>query len=342
MNVGAKTEITVRTVTLVKIVAVGLLAAALFWLRDIAALVLVAVFLAVLISPVADLCERHRLPRALGVGAVYLIFFAVLGLLFTMLAQPIIYEARGLASSLPEAWGRVVEVVRSLQAFSVEHGLAEKLTQFASGLEGRVTSGIFGVLAGAFGGALSFVLVLVLTFYFSMYATAVRRSLIGLASARWQPFLVGVVPRIERKMGSWLRGLLALAVIMGFFVFVGLTILRVEYAVLIALLTAFAEVMPYVGPIIALVVAVGLTLLQSPAKALVVLVFFLVLQQIENNLLVPKIMHRAVGVHPVISLIAILIGAKIGGVAGALLAIPIAAGLMTFFEEYGRERRAQQ
>ncbi|MDO8462654.1 MAG: AI-2E family transporter [bacterium] len=339
MTPGGKTEFTVSVATLVKIVVVGIIAAALFWLRDIAALVLVSVFLAVLISPVADFCERHRLPRALGIGVVYLTFFGFVGFLFTLLAQPIIYEAKGLATSFPDAWTRVLGAMESLRAFSLEHGLADKLQEFASGLEGKVTAGIFGAIAGVFGGALSFVLVLVLTFYLATHATTVRRTLIGLTSARWQPFLVGVVPRIERKMGSWLRGLLALAVIMSFFVFVGLAILRVEYALLIALLAAFAEIVPYVGPIVALIVAVVLTLLQSPAKALVVLIFFVVLQQMENHLLVPKIMHRAVGVHPVVSLIAILVGARIGGVAGALLAIPIAAGLITFFEEYGREKR---
>ncbi|MDP3771256.1 MAG: AI-2E family transporter, partial [bacterium] len=81
--------------------------------------------------------------------------------------------------------------------------------------------------------------------------------------------------------------------------------------------------------------------LQAPAKAIVVLILFVVLQQLENHLLVPKIMHRAVGVNPVVSLLAILIGAKIGGIPGALLAIPITAGIIVFSEEYARERRSQ-
>ena len=158
---------------------------------------------------------------------------------------------------------------------------------------------------------------------------------------RWQPFLIGVVPRIERKMGAWLRGLLALGVIMGVFVFVGLSVLRVEYALLLALLAAVLEVVPYAGPIASTVVAVALTLLQSPAKAIAVLILYVILQQIENHLLVPKIMQRAVGINPVVSLIAMLIGAKIGGIPGVLLSIPIATGIIVFFEEYARERRSQ-
>ncbi|MDP3771149.1 MAG: AI-2E family transporter, partial [bacterium] len=244
-----KMEFTVRAGTLLKIVAIGALAALLFYLRDIVALVVVAVVLAILISPVADFCERHRLPRPLGVLVVYLVILGALGLLFTLIAQPIIVEVRNLAGTIPGAWERIITATESLRAFSIEHGLADQLRQFASGLEGSITAGIFGALSGAFGGALSFMLVLVLTFYLSTYATVARRTLIAMAPERWQPFLIGVVPRIERKMGSWLRGLLALGAIMGVLVFIGLSVLRVEYALLLAFLAMFAEAVPYVGAI---------------------------------------------------------------------------------------------
>lgn len=336
-----KTEITVRFRTLMMVAAAGLLVTLLIFLRDIVALLVVAVVLAVLISPVADFCERHRLPRALGVLTVYLVVFGVLGVLFTLIAQPIIAEARGLAGALPSAWDRILGAAESLRAFSLEHGLVDRLKEFAEGLEGQVASGIFGALSGVFGGALSFVLVLVLTFYLAAYATVVRRALIAMAPDRWQPFLIGVVPRIERKMGAWLRGLLALGCIMGVLSFIGLSVLRVEYAILLALLAVVAEVVPYAGPIFSTVVALTLTLLQSPTKAIAVLILYVILQQLENHLLVPKIMQRAIGINPVVSLIAVLVGAKIGGVPGALLAIPIATGIIVFSEEYARERRSQ-
>lgn len=337
-----RVEVTVSTSTLLRIVAVGLLTAVFLFLKDLAALVVVSLFLAILISPVADFCERHRLPRALGVAVVYIVGMGVLGAIFALLAQPIVAEARNLATSLPEARQQILTVAETLRAFSIEYDIGQRLQEFASGLEGQVTAGIFGALSGIFGGAISFVLVLVLTFYLATYATTTRRALIATAPQKWQPFLIVVVPRIERKMGAWLRGLLALAAIMSVLVFIGLSVLRVEYALLLALLAGFAEVAPYVGPIFATVVAVLLTLLQSPAKALMVLILFILLQQLENHLLVPKVMQRAVGVHPVLSLVAILVGAKVGGVTGALLAIPTAAGAMVFFEEYARERRSHQ
>jgi len=335
-----KTEIIIRFRTLMVIAGAGLFVTLLIFLRDIAALVVVALVLAVLISPVADFCERHRIPRALGVLVVYLIILGLLGTLFALIAVPIIAEARGLAGALPAAWERIVAAATTLRAFSLEHGLADRLQEFAGGLEGQVASGVLGALSGAFGGALSFALVLVLTFYLATYATVARRSLIAMAPERWQPFLIGVVPRIERKMGAWLRGLLALGAIMGVMSFIGLSVLRVEYAILLALLAAVAEVVPYAGPIFSTVIAVALTLLQSPTKAIAVLILYVILQQLENHLLVPKIMQRAVGINPVVSLISILIGAKIGGVPGALLAIPIATGIIVFVEEYARERRS--
>ena len=340
MIASQKVELTVRVGTLLKVASVGALLVAGWYLRDIAALLIVAVILAVLLSPVADICERYRVPRALGVAVVYIACFAFLGILSTLIASPIITEVQQLAGSLPVAWERAMSAVDALRALSLEHAaIAEQLRKFAFGLQGQVASGVFGTLSGIFGGVLSFALLLVLTFYLTTYASVARRTLIGLAPSRWQPFLVGVVPRIERKMGSWLRGLLTLALIMGVLTFLGLTILRVEYALLIALLAAVAEVVPYVGAPVAAAIAVLLTLLQSPAKAVAVLIFFVVLQQLENHLLVPKIMQRAVGVHPLVSIIALLIGVKAGGIAGALLAIPVVAGAILFMEEYERERR---
>ncbi|MBI4433156.1 AI-2E family transporter [Candidatus Uhrbacteria bacterium] len=335
------TEVTIRASTLFKIAAVGFSIAALVFLRDILALMIVAVVLAILVSPIADLCERHRIPRALGILSIYLTAFGVFGVLFALLAQPILGEAEGLITALPHAWNRVAAATAPLRAFSIEHGLMEQIRNSMSGVQGRIAAGVFGVLSDVFGGLLSFVLVLVLTFYLATYATTIRRSLIAMASERWQPFLIGVVPRIERKMGAWLRGLLALGLIIGVCVFIGLSILRVEYALLIALLACVLEAVPFVGPLIAAVVAVLIAFLQSPVKALFVLIFFVVLQQLENHLLVPKIMQRAVGVHPVVSMLALLVGARVGGIAGALLAVPIVASIMVFMEEYGRERRAR-
>lgn len=341
MSDSRRVEVTIGWGSLFRVVAVGLLVVVLWYLKDLVALVFVSVFLAILISPVADFCERRRLPRALGVGVVYLLALACIGGTFALLAQPLIAEARGLAASLPEARDQLLTILESLRAFSVEHDITARLQEFAAGFEGQVTAGLFGALSGLFGGAISFVLVLVLTFYLATYAPVARRALIALAPARWQPFLIGVVPRIERKMGAWLRGLLLLAAIMALLVFVGLSILRVDYAILIALLAGIAEVAPYLGPILATVIAVLLTLLQSPAKAIVVLIFFIVLQQLENHLLVPKVMQRAIGVHPIVSVIALLVGAKVGGVPGALFAIPVAAGIMVFVEEYRRELRSR-
>ncbi|MFH1098929.1 MAG: AI-2E family transporter [Candidatus Uhrbacteria bacterium] len=335
-----KTEITVRAATILKIVAVFVGIALLWYLRDIAALVFVSIILAVLISPAGDLCERYRLPRALGVTVVYFVVLAVLGVLSTLLAQPFIVEVRNLAGSFPAAWDRVLSAVDFFRSFSAEHGFAIQLQQYAKDIEQTFTAGVFGFLSGIFGGAISFGLVLVLTFYFSTYATVARRTLISLAPSKWQPFLIGVVPRIERKMGSWLRGLLILGTTMGVLSFIGLSVIGVEYAILLAALTAIAELVPYVGAIVSVSIAVLLTLLQgSFTKAIAVLIFYVVIQQVENHILVPRVMHRAVGVHPVVIIIAMLIGAKIGGLPGILLTIPVAAGVIVFFEEYGRERR---
>src|SRR3989339_705825 len=167
-------------------------------------------------------------------------------------------------------------------------------------------------------------IVLVLSFYMVVDEERMRKYFRSLAPIEYQPYVAHLMKKMSRKMGEWLRGQIILGLIVGVAVYVGLTFLGVKYALVLALIAGLLEVIPYVGPIISLVPAGIIGFAQSPFVGLAVVILYLVIQQLENNVLVPKIMQKVTGLNPIISILALLVGLKAGGLAGAVLAIPLA------------------
>ncbi len=143
--------------------------------------------------------------------------------------------------------------------------------------------------------------------------------------------------KMSKKMGEWLRGQLILGLIVALAVYVGLTFLGVKYALVLALMAGVLEVIPYVGPIISLVPALFIGFAQSPVIGVLVVVLYVVIQQVENHILVPKVMQKVTGLNPIISILALLVGLKAGGLAGAILAIPLAMMGVVILEDLFRD-----
>jgi predicted PurR-regulated permease PerM len=191
------------------------------------------------------------------------------------------------------------------------------------GVSGSVLTTIFGV----FSTVLSILLVMVLTFYFTAEEQSMRRALLTLLPNRYGPDITRMLNNTQRRLGLWLRGQLILSLIIGLLVYIGLSIIGIKYALILALLATLLEVVPFVGPVIAGAVASLLALSMGyswTVVGLVILLYFVV-QQLENNLIVPKILGESVQINPLLIIIAVLVGAKLGGVVGALLGVPVVA-----------------
>jgi predicted PurR-regulated permease PerM len=139
--------------------------------------------------------------------------------------------------------------------------------------------------------------------------------------------------RVSTKVSAWLGGQLLLAAIIGTTAAVGLWLLGIPYFYVLALIAAIGEMIPVVGPLLAAIPAIAVALSVSPAAALFVAIFFIIQQQVENHVLVPKVMERQVGVSAVVVIVALLIGGSLLGIIGAILAVPTAAILQVLFEE---------
>ncbi len=329
-------SITISTKTIVKIVFTLLFLWFLVMIRDIILLVFVSLIFASLIDPLADWCERRKIPRAISVLATYVIFIGLFVLVGILLVPPVVTESKALAEGLSSQWDRVASSVEALKQFSQQYGISNEIqssiSSLSSGLQGTFTN-VFSTITGFFGNVFSFLLVLVLTFYMVVQESALKRAMRQVVPDQYQPYVTRILSKIKTMLGHWLRGQLMLSLIIGVLAYVGLTIIGVQYALVLALIAGLFEIIPYVGPVLAAIPAIFFAFTDSPIRALIVLIFYWIMQVIENNLLVPKVMQKAVGLNPLVSIISILIGAKLAGVLGALLAIPIATALTVFLKE---------
>lgn len=333
---GAKVEFTVSTGTILKIAGVFFALWFIYFVRDIIAIFFVALILSSIIDPLADWFEVRRIPRAVAVIIVYVILFSVLGLIIGMLIPPLVQEIRDLASNFGSVWDRLISGAMLFREYSAQSGFSENVQEGLTSVQSALTSAVgsaFATIISIFGGVVSFVLILVLAFYMVVQEDGLKRVFKALVPERYQSFSSTVLSKIQRKITAWVKGQLMLSLIVGVVVYIGLSIIGINYALVLGIFAGVAEFVPYVGPFLGGVVAVFFALSQSTAKALVVVGLFIIIQQLENNILVPKVMQRAVGLNPIISILALIIGAKIAGIPGALFAIPVATALDVIVRE---------
>jgi predicted PurR-regulated permease PerM len=179
------------------------------------------------------------------------------------------------------------------------------------------------VTTKVFGGIFSLLAIFIVSFYLLLNYNEFKRLFSRLFTQETRPSILATLDAINYKLGAWLRGELMLMFFIGLMSWVALTILRVPYALPLALLAGILEVVPTLGPTLSAIPAVVVALTVSPTLAVTVILAYVVIQMVENNFLVPKVMEKAVGLNPVVIILGVMIGTNLMGIAGAFLAIPL-------------------
>jgi predicted PurR-regulated permease PerM len=307
-----------------------------------------SVLLAIGFAPLVRAIEHQRripvgakgLPRWLAILIVYLAIIGALTVVGLLVVPPLIRQSAELWAQLPTYFERA-------QAFLVERGLLDHQVTIGEAVRQapETASGTaVGTAAIAVRWTMALVVglltVVILTFYLLIESSRLFAAFTRLFSAPHRPRIVEASRKITLKISAWLNGQLILAGTIGASAAVGLWWLGVPYFYVLALIAAFGEMIPVVGPVISAVPAILVALTVSPNTALWVAGFFLLQQQVENHVLVPKIMERQVGVSPVVVIVALLIGGSLLGIIGALLAVPTAAILQVLLAEVFDEQDA--
>jgi predicted PurR-regulated permease PerM len=303
-----------------KILAFAVFVAILYAGRQI----FLGLFLAIIISSglegVVDVLEsRAKMPRSVSVILIFLMALVAFILFIYTFVPFVLVEINAVFGGFGKlsmgSWGTISN-------------------QFLSGESSPIS--IFSNFFGSFGLALA---VIVCSFYLSIGHDGVERFLKVVIPPDYEETTMRIYERSKKLIGSWFRMQLLLSVIMAFIVWIGLAVLGVKYAFLIAVVAGCFELVPFLGPIMSGAVAIVAALLTSTTLAVYTLIFFLVAQQFESHVLVPLLSRRAVGLHPVIVIVALLIGAEIGGVLGIIIAVPTAAVFQEVVQDWSSKRR---
>ena len=328
----------------VAVVAAFIAVATLLWLvRDILVLVFIAAVLAAGIAPavyrvrvLARFWLHRNLQRGAAVMIVYLPFLVIVIATLAIIVPQVISDWRELSAQLPS----LIEanILKPLEKYVSMQPVREMLRE---GVDPKRSS-VFGYVRGAAMAIGAIIAVLFMIAYMLIDAHRLRNLILLIYPAEVRGERRATLNRIGRKMSSWLAGQLILAAIIGSATFVALLLLRIPYALPLALLAAVGELVPVIGPILGALPALAMALLGSPWQFWAVLIFAVVLQKFENLFIAPKVMARKVEVSPLAVFIAFMIGATLLGIVGAIMAIPVVVIVQVTFNEAFVARRERR
>jgi predicted PurR-regulated permease PerM len=310
---------------------------------------ILGLILVYILDPAVQLLVRRGFPRGLSVLLVYIVaaFLLIEGL--TLLLRPLVAQVGVFIQSLPEFTASLERQLDDLAALydrlqlpdplrSAIDGAVADLGRSAGGFDPTGLLPIVRSVAGLFGAALGFLLIPVWAFYILKDRNQLVAGIDRALPAGWRTDTWAVLRIVERVMGRYLRAQLVLGLIVGGATFLGLLLLGfvvdarfLQFALLLAVVAGLFELLPVIGPILSMVPTLLLALTISPQAVLAVFLLYLVVQQVENNLLVPKIQGNAIDLHPSVVIFALVVGGAIAGLLGAIFSLPITAAARDVF-----------
>jgi len=329
--------INITTVGVIKIILIIILFYLLFLVKDILAVLFVSLILASAIDPLVDWMQKRKIPRGLGVILIYILLFGIIGTIVSLIIPIIIEQSNDLINSFPNILEKIISGISALKNYSSKFGILDNVKENFGAISSNIQSAtisIFSTISGIFSNIFSFFLILVMTFYMVVEENAIKKIIWSITPKKNQVYIMQLADRMQKKIGLWLRAQLILSLIIFILTYIGLLILGIKYALILALIAGLTEFVPYLGPIIASIPAIFLAFTQKPILAILVAILYYIIQLTENNLIVPKLMQKVVGLNPIISIAVLIIGFKLGGVIGAILSIPVATAFNVFVKDY--------
>ncbi|MBU0597900.1 AI-2E family transporter [Patescibacteria group bacterium] len=331
-------NINISTSSIIKFLIIMGVLAVIYMLRDVIMILVVSVILATALNPWVNALQKRKVPRIVATLFIYLAFFGTFAVVLVLLIPPMAGQIGEIAKNFPEYYNRVISDFSSFREFSLQQNLLNSLQGTLESLQeniGQATAGIFSAVSSIFGGFFSLLGVVVITFYMLLEENALKKFIRSITPDKYQPYIFQLLNRSQDRLRLWLRGQLILCLIIGVLAYIGLIIIGLPYALVLGIWAGLTEFIPYLGPFLGAIPAVFIAITTgSFLKALFVVIWYVVIQQLENNLIVPKVMEKTVGLNPLVVIIVMLMGAKLAGVAGIILAVPLALIIKAFFEDF--------
>ncbi len=341
-----KLNVEIQTSTILKIIFILIFFALLYYLRDILLILLMAIIIASAVGPFANWLDKKRFPRLLGVLILYLVIFGLLFFLLSLVVPIISGELSQLNEIVQQFVGTISGVLDKAQSTTSHYfdflGEVQNLLEGSSQYLQALSQSVIGLVVGIFGGILSFLAVIVISFYLSVMRRGIDGFLKSIVPDEYEEYVVNLWMKTEAKVGRWFQAQLLLALVVGLAVFVGLSILGVKFPLLLGILAMALELIPVVGPVISAIPGVMIAFSQSPALGLWALALYVIIQQLEGHVLVPLILGKSLGMNPITVILALLIGAHLAGVVGMIVAVPVSTVITEVIDDFAQKKERRR
>lgn len=311
-----------------------------YLVRDILVWFIFALIISVLFNPVIDFLRRLRIPRVLAVIFVYVAIFGILGLTIYLVAPMFILEIQQFSQLFPQYFEKFAPSLRGLGIEAFES--MENFTQTIGLMLQKASSDILSALALFFGGIGSTIFILAIALFLSLEEKGIERVIALISPKKYESYVLSLWGKSQTKVSGWFGSRILISLFVGVAVFITLYLFNVKYAASLALLAGILDFIPILGPILAGFVIFIFVALDSWLKAIFVLIAFILIQQVEGNILSPVLTKKFVGLPPVLVLLSLAIGAKLLGILGAVLAIPLAGILFEFLRDFLKKRKEEK
>ena len=356
--------ISISSGTIVKVILICLLFVVLYLIRDIVLIVLTAIVIASAIEPGARRLVKWGLPRIFSVFLIYVVLGIALAAIVYVFVPLLLQDASNFLSSVPRyadsisLWAPAGSQAITNAANSVAPGInassvvAQQIADSSfsisnaisqlNGAISNISGGFFNTVSFVFGGILSFILIVVISFYLTVQENGIEKFLLIVTPIRHEKYALDLWRRTQNKIGLWMQGQVVLMLLVGILVYLALTVLGVQNALLFAFLAGLMELIPLFGPVLSAIPVVAATYVSGGVSfALVIVGVYIIIHQFENHLIYPLVVTKIVGVPPILVILSLIIGFELAGFLGILLSVPLAATLVEFVEDVQKNKIAR-
>jgi len=311
----------------------------LYQIRDILVWFIFALVISLLFNPVINFLRKLKIPRALAVIFVYVGVFGLLSLLIYLTVPKFIFEIQQFSKILPQYFEKISPPLKGLGIQAFEN--IETFVNTLGGALNRIALNIFNVLLAIFGGVFKTIFILAIAIFLSLDEKIIEKSLGLLFPKKYDDYVLSLWRRVQKKVSGWFLTRILACLFVGLSTFLTLLLFKIDYPASLGFFAGALNFVPYLGPIIAAVLLFVVISLENIYKAVFVFIVFILIQQIEENILTPVLTKKFIGLSPVLVLMFLAIGGVLWGFLGAILAVPLAGILFEFLKDFLKKKKEE-
>lgn len=311
-----------------------------YLIRDVLIWFVFAIIISVLFNPAIDFLQKKRIPRIFATIFIYVAFFGIFGFLIYLIAPLFVLEIQQFTQLFPQYFGKIAPPLKGLGISAFES--FEVFTKSFQDWLSKASSNIFSAIASIFGGIFSTFTIFTLALFISLEENGIEKVIGLLSPKNKEAYILGLWKRCRNQVAGWFGSRILGAFFVGLLTFLACDIFNIKYAVSFGFLAGVFDIVPILGPVVSGIIIVMFSALDSFRKAIFIFIAFLLIQQIESNIIVPILTRKFIGLPAVLVLLSVIVGGRLWGFLGAILAIPIAGIIYEFLRDFLRKRKEEK